>query len=167
MDYIRICAIDAGTRNFAYCVIDNNNWREPLVWQKEDLWPAVRGRKLRPTTQDMITLTSAWVERNRDMLQACDMIVLEKQMRTPFIVQNTVIQTLMMSKAVEVHPVSVGAWWKLPRKREAKKAAGVVAVQRSAVIPANMGKPDDLADAWLMAVYMLAKENAVNVKQLF
>lgn len=162
MDYFRICAIDAGTRNFAFCVIDNVSWRDPLVWRKQDLWPPKCGRKTRPTTQDIVQLTRQWVADNRGMLDGCDMIVLEKQMRTPFIVQNAVIQTLMFEKCVEVHPVSVGAWWKLPRRREAKKEAGVVQVQHYATIPPNMGKPDDLADAWLMAVYMMVRENVIS-----
>lgn len=156
----RVCAIDAGTRNFAFCTVDAHNWTKPLHWQKVDLWPPSRHRKQKPTRQDVIRITRNWVYDNRTMLDECDVIVLERQMRDTFIIMNTVIQTLLFDKCQVVAPVTVGAFYQLPRKRADKKAAGIEAVQLYAEIPKSV-KTDDLADAWLMAVYGLIQQRAL------
>ena len=165
MDYLRVCAIDAGTRNFAWCVVDNTYWREPLVWRKEDLWAPKPQRRSVPTKEDIIVITMEWIAANRDALNDCDLIVLEKQMRTPFIITNTVINTCFYGKTVQVHPMTIGAYWKLPKTRARKKPAGVEVVSRHAVIP-RTAKPDDLADTWMMAVYYLISKGAISASQL-
>ena len=38
LDFCRVLAIDMGYRNLAYCVVDNLSWREPVAWDKDDLW---------------------------------------------------------------------------------------------------------------------------------
>ena len=159
MDYVRVCAIDAGYRNFAYCVVDNFSWNAPLVWRKEDLWGA---RKAKPTNRDIITFTRRWCENNREMLSNCDFIVLEKQMRTPFIVMNTVIQAHYFDPSKVVSPKTFCKYFKLPTKREAKKQATIELVEKHAIIPERYEKIDDLADAWMMAVWGLAERGGIS-----
>ncbi len=164
MDYMRVCAIDAGTRNFAWCIVDNNNWRDPLHWQREDLWVPRAGRRGTPTKDDIIDITVKWVNAHRALLDTCDLVVLERQMRVPYIIMNTVIHTSFYGKCEQVHPMTVGSFWKLPKKREAKKRAGVAVAQHFAEIPRAV-KTDDLADAWLMAVYYLVQRKAISAME--
>ena len=166
MDYLRVCAIDAGTRNFAFCVVDNMSWKDPLVWRHEDLWAPARGKRSKPTKVQMVDLTYAWCRRNADMLQDCDVILLETQMRTPFIIMNTVIHSLYYSKVQVVSPMTIASFFQLPKTRDAKKAAGVRTVELHAEIPLQRYKADDLADAWLMAVYGLVQRGAISKQSL-
>lgn len=164
MDYRRVCAVDAGTRNFAFCVCDNTTWRKPLVWRKEDLWAPEVGRRGKPTLNDVVDITVAWCNRNRELLDSCDVIVLENQMRKPFIVMNTVIHGLFHSKTKSVHPMTVGSYFGLPKTREPKKKATVELCRRYAFIPEDGSKPDDLADAWQMCIWELVQSKALSAK---
>lgn len=98
----------------------------------------------------------------------CDLIMLEKQMRTNFIVMNTVIQSLFFTRARVVSPMTVGSFFKLPKTREQKKAAGVNVCRRFALIDDvnQAGKLDDLADAWMMCAYGLVQRGAISAKEL-
>lgn len=100
------------------------------------------------------------------MLSECDLIVLETQMRVPFIIMNTVINTMFFERTIQVHPMTVGSFYKLPKTRVAKKAGGVTFVRRFAEVPADKVKEDDLADAWLMAVFGLIAHKGISVKEL-
>jgi len=154
----QVLAIDAGTRNFAYCMIDTTNWRKPLLWQHEMLW---RGTG-KPSRREIVRMTREWAQKHQDDLRRCDVIALERQMRDNFIIMNTVIETLYFDKTVTYHPTAVGHWWKQPRRREEKKAEGIVRVRElSHGFPVNSGKIDDLADAWLLAVYALVQSNGL------
>ncbi len=159
-DYHRVCAIDAGTRNFAFCFMDNLDWRQPVNWRKQDLWAPMPKRATKPTLQDVIYITYTWCMQNKTQLDECDSIVLETQLRKPFIVMNTVIQTLFYNKTVVVSPMTIAAYFKLPKTRDAKKAAGVALVQRYAVLHGD--KIDDLADAWMMAAWQMINVGALS-----
>lgn len=163
MNYAYVVGIDAGFRNFAWCAVDNEDWRSPQQWNAEDLWPPRKGRSKVPDKTDCVNITVHWARRNKAMLDAADEIVLENQMRTPFIIINAVIQALYPEKTTVVHPTTVGAFWRLPRTRELKKEAGVEVVKKNGatLMRANGGKLDDLADAWLMAVYCLVQRGAL------
>jgi Poxvirus A22 protein len=165
-DYKRVCAIDAGYRNFAYCIVDNNNWRKPLHWHKEDLWKPEAGKRGVPTKEDVVRITHEWCRLHWKQLRECDCIVLENQLRTPFIIMNTVIHALFFNRCSVVHPMTVAAFFKLPKTRAEKKAASVVAVGAYAEIDTQLRKVDDLADAWLMAVWKLVQEGAISRKEL-
>lgn len=166
MDYVRVCAIDAGTRNFAYCVVDNLTWNQPLRWKKEDLWKPHPKRRVKPTKEDMVRLTWQWVQNNKGWLDECDVIILENQIRTPFIIMNAVIQALLFTKVQSVSPMTVAAFFKLPKTRELKKPAAVRVTQQYCVLDKSEAKPDDLADAWLMAVWGLIQAKGVSAKIL-
>ncbi len=166
MDFCQIMAIDVGTRNFAWCVVCNNHWRKPLHWQHEDLWAPQPNRRRAPTKTDIVRITVDWVRRRKHILDECDCIVLENQMRTPFIVMNTVIQSLYFNIVSIIHPMTVGTFWSLPKQREHKKTRGVqVTLAHTRNIPAA-GKEDDLADAWLMAVYEMIQRQAIGKGEL-
>lgn len=164
-DYARVCAIDPGTRNFSFCVADNFTWRRPIQWTLVDLWPPAPGRRATPTTEDVVAVTHQWCADNDELLRSCDTIVIEKQMRTPFIVMCTVIQALYFSRVRVVSPMTVGAFFNLPKTRQAKKAAGVVVCKKHAVME-DVDKLDDLADAWMMTVWALVKRGAISAREL-
>jgi len=149
----QICAIDVGTRNFAWCIVNDVHWQRPISWRHEAI-VTCRGKV---TRNEIVRCTRMWAESNRNLLESCDRIILENQMRIPFIVMNTVIQTMFFDRVVVVHPLTVGAYWKLPRRRELKKARGIEVVAEQGAMMPQSDKQDDLADAWLMAVYGLHK----------
>lgn len=149
----RVCAVDAGTRNLAWCVITSAQPREPLAWQHEDIW----GSQRTPTIEDIVRITRDWALRNYAMIDSCHSIVVERQMRPVFIVMNTVLHTLFFGKVREVHPQTVGAFWHLPKRRLEKKARGIAVVQECGLTLPQHTKQDDLADAWLMAAYELVR----------
>lgn len=155
----RVCAIDVGTRNFAWCVVDKQNFLVPVHWALEDLWKSTK----KPTNTDAVRFTLEWLERNRGLLENCDEIILERQMRDIFIVINTVIHCHYFPKVRIRAPQSIGAFWKLPRKREPKKAAGI-AIVRAVGCKLPAGKVDDLCDAWLMATMVLLERGDVTIK---
>jgi hypothetical protein len=163
MDYLRVCAVDAGTRNFAYCVADNMSWQKPLVWRREDLWAPQPGRRGKPSKEDVVDITHAWCKRNEEMIKACDVVVLENQLRKTFMIMNTVIATFFYGKVKVVHPMTVGSFFKLSKTREQKKRDGVAICRSFTTMPTNSGaKADDLADAWLMCVFQLVKGKALS-----
>lgn len=149
--YRRVCAIDVGYRNFAYCIVDTNNWREPLYWRNFELWP----HDFKPNLDDIVGVTVTWCRQNKGMLDACDTIVLERQMRDRFQVMNAVIHALFFGKVRTVNPQSLGAYYRLPKKRAAKKVGGVDYAKRNGVLFPVADKLDDYADAWLMATWQL------------
>lgn len=160
----RVCAIDVGYRNMAWCIGTSNCWRG-LRWQKEDLWSR---HKRVPNNEDMVKITLGWCLKHKDDLDMCDVIVLERQMRAPFIIMNAVITTLYYEKVQVVHPQTVGAFFNLPRTRVQKKAAGIMVVKKNGLtfgVERN-DKYDDLADAWLMMVWGLVANKALNKDEI-
>lgn len=162
-----VCAIDVGYRNFAYCFVNPSNWRQPLQWAHEDLWAPQPGRRQRPQEQDLVQIMWEWCQRHRLMLEQCDCIVLERQMRTNFKLMNTVVQALFYGKVVQVHPMTVGTFWNLPKTRDAKKAAGINVVTHNGARFPNGRKLDDMADAWLMALYQMVQYDVVKRNELY
>lgn len=162
MDVLRtVIALDVGTRNLGVAVVDNRNWRAPKRWVKVD----ILGKNKKPSVDVIVKCTVKWVRDHAYWFESADAVVLENQLRTPFIVMNAVISALHLEKVVVVHPLKVGRFWNLPTTRAAKKKAAVACVaQNGAVFPAvASGKYDDLADAWLMAVWMLIELGGLRV----
>lgn len=153
-DYKRVAAIDVGYRNFACCILDNQDLTEPLFWEVCDLWPVAPKRRRQPTKLDLVAITVQWCRQHNEQLALCDVIVLENQIREPCIIMNTVVQALYFDKAQVVHPMTVGAYWHLPPTRDAKKQAGIEVVRQHGVVLVG-NKVDDLADTWLMAAWVL------------
>lgn len=149
----RVCAIDAGTRNLAWCVITSADPRAPLQWHRVDIW----GSTKKPKIEDIVRVTRKWALENYDTIDSCHSIVVERQMRPVFIVMNAVLHTLFFGKVREVHPQTVGAFWNLPKRRVEKKARGIEVVRECGLQFPTNGKQDDLADAWLMAAHELVR----------
>lgn len=107
-------------------------------------------------------LATEWCDRNEAVLKSSDLVVLENQIRTPCIVLNAAIYARCFGRARVVHPMTVGAYWKLPTQREPKKAKAVEIVDTvtSGGFPRTY-KRDDLADTFLMAAWgMIQVEGA-------
>lgn len=164
-DYRRVLAIDVGLRNFAYCLVDTQNWREPLVWKHKDLYPAHPNRRTKPAEKEYLGIAMKWFNAHSDLFCCVDAVIFEHQLRKPFIIMNTALQALCYSVQQEVHPMTVGAFWGLPKSREQKKLRGVEVCSAYATIPQQQ-KQDDLADAWLMAVYGLVQAGGLSHNSL-
>ncbi len=153
-DWKQVTAIDVGWRNFAWCTLDTAHLTEPLHWHVEDLWEARPSRRKTPTKEDLMQIATEWCDRNEPILRSSDLVVLENQIRTPCIVLNAAIFSRCYGRARVVHPMTVGAYWKLPTTRDAKKAKGIVIAQQITrnAFP-RVYKRDDLADTFLMAAW--------------
>lgn len=163
MDFRCVLAIDAGLRNFAYCKVDSQNWRQPLAWRQVDLWAPHPNRRVKPTEHEFLEIAHAWFQQNSALFEDVDVVIFERQIRAPFKIMNAVLQTLCFEKHWEVGAMTVAAFWNLPKTRAAKKAAGVEIVKQFAEIPPSYnGKEDDMADAWLMAVYALVQRRGLS-----
>lgn len=115
---MNIVGIDPGYRNFAWVV-----WQDGVFtgWHHADLYP--RGGKI--TRHQVRRLTRDWVAAHHQMLKAADKIVVESQIKTKFIVQETVIYSVFPKKTVFVHPLSVSRKFHLPMTRDEKKLATI------------------------------------------
>jgi len=150
-DFWQVLAIDVGYRNFAWCAVNPHG---VVSHDNVDLWAPRAKRRRVPTRTDLVAITREWCIQHAELLATSDRIVLENQMREPFIVMNTVLHALFFDKVVVVHPMTVGAYWHLPTTRAQKKAAGIqIALENGVYLPE--GKQDDLADTWLMAQWQL------------
>jgi len=164
---MRVAAIDGGYRNLALCIVANGDICHPTHWQVFDLWRKKPGRRGVPTRDDLVRKSVKWCRRHNELLRTCNVIVLENQIREKFIVINCVIQALFFDTCQVVHPMTVGAFFQLPVKREQKKQAGVMLVlANNIVFPKSTGKYDDLADAWMMAVHCLCRCGVVSKNQI-
>lgn len=162
MQFRRVAAIDVGLRNFAWCVADTQEFRHPVHWEVLDLWRPEPNRRRHPTRDQIVRLIVEWCRANHNLLSTCDTIVLENQLREPYTSMNTVIHALYLERVVVCHPMRVGAFWKLPKTRDLKKAAGIATVLANGVLLPPAPKLDDLADAWLMATYQLVMEGGLS-----
>lgn len=146
-----------GYANFAFCIVDTDNVEMPLLWEKRRLWHG-RGK---PTANDCYRAVMDWCKKYSKMLAMCDCIVLEQQMRAHFQVMNTAVRALYDAKAQVVSPKTIASYYKLPLKREAKKAATIALIRKRfgehAAPLDEHKKNDDLADAALLALYACDK----------
>jgi len=145
---MRILGIDAGYANLAYCEIDTDDHRHPIIW---NCCRILEGKYSEKAFFDAV-YRWATGELMYRLFQRVDRIVLERQMTPKFAVINVVIRTLYFAKCVEHNPQTVGAYFRLPRDRTSKKKAAITLVSRNAALPAAK-KKDDLADAYLLAIY--------------
>lgn len=155
-------AIDPGTRNFAWCVVDTLCWRDPVQWQVRNI--CAGNKRTMPTEDEARTAVANWVALFGASFAHVDAVVIERQMREPFKTIVTAIHTWFYSKRpTVVHPMTVASVFNLPKQRVAKKAATVALVQRYATIPPRLNdKLDDLADAWLLGVWALIELGGIS-----
>lgn len=153
-----IVAIDVGYRNFAWIKVDAYSWNDPLIWRHEDWWC---GRGGRPSREDILRMTCRWITTNFNYLKNAKRIILERQLKIPFAVMNACIYARFPEQCEFISPNTVGAFWGLPSRRKAKKAAGITTVLSHGLSFPDARKADDLADTWLMAVRVLVLSNEV------
>lgn len=166
MNYRTVLAIDVGFRNLGYCLVDSVCWQTPLAWGKADLWGWGPEKRRTPTKEQIVEITVQWVQDNQNLFAQADAVILENQMRTPFIIMNAVIHALHVRRVKVAHPMKVGSFWGLPKTRTQKKEAGIAVCRRNgATFPPNT-KLDDLADAWLMAVWGLIQAGGLSIKSI-
>ncbi len=150
-DFWQVTAIDVGYRNFSWCTLNRDGI---ISHDNVDLWAPKAKRRRQPTRSDLVAIAVQWCRDHQHLLDTSDKIVLENQMREPFIIMNTALHALYFDKVVIVHPMTVGSYWHLPKTREQKKAAGIRVAQQHGVVLCD-GKQDDMADTWLMARWQL------------
>ena len=151
-----VLGIDVGYKNFAYCFIRDGRWRKPLIWENISLF---QGKYNEKKAFDALL---SWTRKEQDMLRQADAIVLEKQMARKFVIMNTVIRTLFWQKCTEVSPLTISKDFHIPRERLAKKRAAIELASANASFPLGAtAKKDDLADAYLLALWHLKHANSL------
>ncbi len=145
----KIVGIDAGYVNFAVCGIATNEAARPYYWVNEALF------KGEFSEEKLVHAIFAWINRPaiRELLTEADEIILERQMTMKYQAVNHCVRFLYFAKTREVHPNTIRAFFRLPEKRSAKKKAAVDLVSDHAILPVKKGKKDDLADAYLLAMF--------------
>lgn len=146
---MKVVGIDAGYVNFAVCGLDSQNLFRPYYWKNSPLFtgPFSEERLARAVYE---WITDPEVEK---LLAEADVIVLERQMQKRFQAVNHCVRFRHFEKTVEVNPNAVGKFFNLPLDRKPKKKAAVELVSSHVVLPVRKGKKDDLADAFLLALF--------------
>ncbi len=157
----KIVGVDAGYVNFAVCAIDTSDVEHPYYWLSRALF------KGEFSEERLVKAIYAWIKMPeiKKLLDEADEIILERQMAMKFQSVNHCIRFLYFEKTKEVHPNTLRAFFKLPEKRRAKKKAAVDLVSSRVVLPIKTGKKDDLADAFLLALYAGAQEGLVKTSR--
>ncbi|MGB0548739.1 MAG: hypothetical protein ACPGR8_06355 [Limisphaerales bacterium] len=150
---MRVIGVDAGYRNLAWSTLLNGR---AMAWRHVDLW---RGRRGRPSRDDMFRITLDWLRAHHEEFTRADAIVLERQMKVPFIIQNVVIRSHFPDKTFIVSPMTICAFYGIPKKRKAKKAATIAALQRAGF--SCHVKCDHRYDAMSLALYHYCTANEV------
>jgi hypothetical protein len=157
---LSVLAIDVGTRNFAFCFLTKATIHRPPIWHKEQVC-----LEAAPKEQDIIRCMKVWINNNYITLKGASVIILETQLRDNFKCMNIVLQT-MFDHCHVVSPNTIGAFYRLPKKREFKKKAAVDLVKSILPIPPNFQKQDDLADCYLMALWGLLYCGAISREEI-
>lgn len=148
---VRVVGIDAGYVNLAVCGINTEEPDKPYFWHNFCLFNG-------PFSEEkLVSAIYHWIHlpEIKHLLDSADCIVLERQMTMKFQAVNHCIRFAYFHKTKEVSPMSVGAFFGLPRERRPKKKAAVDLVSQFVVLPVKKGKKDDYADAFLLVMYEL------------
>ena len=163
---VKVLGIDMGYANFAWCVLSSNQLDQPLAWNVERI---LRGKRI--TRNDIFHAIMAWCDRNQDMLNSVDHIVLEEQLQKRFISANAALRGRFHDKNTEVVSASVVAKLFSMTKRQCNNKK-----QRAIEICRGFNfqfprvrkgqKLDDMADAALMAVWKMCKLGFIDEEEL-
>ena len=153
----RVIGIDAGWKNLAICAIDAGNYQKPVHWQ---LYTIMEPPYIR---EKFLGAVQRFFEREdvKTLLRSADLIVLERQLQEKYACLNCKVRFEFWENTIEVHPSTVGKQYGLSKDRKSKKKEAVVLAQKNAVFPRVKGKKDDLADAFLMAMYGLQQKHKI------
>jgi len=147
---MRVLGIDAGFANLAYCEVNSEDPTHPIRWA------CVRIMEEKFSEEKFFKAAYDWVQSDmmKPIFEAVDRIVLERQMTPKFAIVNHIIRALYYHKTVEYNPQTVGSHFGLARDRATKKKDAIRIVSAVAAFPVSK-KKDDLADAYLLAIYDL------------
>jgi hypothetical protein len=160
-----VVAIDVGIKNLSYCAIQDGRI---LEWSNVSL---VEGT-YRPS--DSVHYVKRFTEAHADLLDAADVVVVEKQMRANMRIIESVLHALYYSKCKAVHARTIKARFGLsrPSYRLNKRAAVdyvAASVDQEPWIEyfQQSVKKDDLADSYLMALFMSEEGRIKNTSTHF
>jgi hypothetical protein len=151
-----VLAVDVGIRNLAICAIDTSCGI--VHWVNEPLSTGAY------QPQHNVQYVHEFLARNAALFARADEIVVEKQMRVNMRIIEAVIQSRFFDKCKVVHPRTIKAAFGLGRGNYAlnKKASVDFVRERLESLEqesnwrsffANAKKRDDLADAYIMALF--------------
>lgn len=154
---MRVVGIDPGYVNFAVCGISSTNMLKPYYWSNTALF------KGDFSEERLANAIYTWIKSPeiKALLDNADVIVIERQMTMKFQAINHCVRFLYFDKTKEVNPNTLRAFFQLPVKRKEKKKAAVDLVKTKAVFPVQKGKKDDLADAYLVAIFHLLNSKEI------
>ena len=147
-----VVGIDAGIAHMSIFAAYRDEITKPIMWSVERICPPAS----KYAWEDAHGGAMLFCEKYKALLDEAECIALEQQMRDQFTVINATIATLYPRKYHRCHPHTIGAAFKLPRRREAKKKASIAYVSNRVgeAWPADAKKQDDLADSALLAFYV-------------
>jgi len=159
---MRILAIDIGIRNLALCMLDNGRIAH---WQTVDL----SGSDYKP--QDNVKLVMEFRNEFSYLFDAADLVIVERQMRVNMRIIEAVLHALSFKKCKVVGARTIKQHFGLCRRdyRQNKKAAVDHVQELLSSCPddeahaaqfARTKKRDDLADAYLMALFFSQQEGS-------
>lgn len=153
---MRVVGIDAGYVNFAVCAVNTEDIYRPYYWKNEPLFTGEFSE------ERLCQAIHEWTSQPeiREMLDAADVIVLERQMTMKFQAVNHCIRFRWWDKTQEVNPKTFAAFFNFPQTRKEKKKAAVDMVSANTIFPVKKGKKDDLADAYLLALFHIFSTQA-------
>ena len=152
---MKILAIDPGLRNLALCVMDNG-----MVEQirRVDIFGGATIRSC-----DAFEAISSFCDRNQSLFDSVELVVIERQFFDSKIKLSTclcIIQTVLQCRALKNHTLVHAATIKkcFGTHAHSHRTNKQAAVQKACEIDPLLfqetsGKLDDLADAYLLAVY--------------
>lgn len=152
-----LIGVDAGLVNCGICVTSLDDICCPAILDKQFICDAS------VPLNDRFYAMYNWISGLKAYFEEAKLIVLERQMRAPYKMLNTMIMTLYPLKFVVVHPFTLCSFYKLPRKRKAKKLETIKYVKTKVKLPEHLTKLDDVADAMLLCLY--AKDNKMITQQ--
>lgn len=148
---LTVIGIDAGYANLSMCVLRGSRGvgvPHVLSWTNERISKA-------GSEDAVFWATLSWMDKNEEILNAADHIVLERQMRSPFKEMNWMFRTRYSHKVTLVYPRTLSSKYSLSMKRAEKKRDTIKWVNNNIGAIAKGVKSDDLADSALLAHYGL------------
>lgn len=149
---MRVLSVDIGERNFAYC-----------VWCTAKGFYEMRVVDLREIKGD--SATKMRVLQDRGVFDDCDVVLVERQMRSKFKEMATAIRCFNWGKTVLVAPQSVKRAFKTSTGKHATNKKAHVALARSFLSKEErvrfdaFRKKDDVADTIMQIMWYRKKFN--------
>ena len=150
-----ILAIDPGLRNLAWCVMENGHVTD---LNRSDIFGGGT-----VSTCDTFAAISSWCDRHEALFEMANVVVIEKQfidsklrLSSCLAAVQTVLQCRAYQKHILVHAGTIKKVYGTHREnhRQNKIAAVQKASELNPLLFSGMGgKVDDLADAYLLALY--------------